>query len=258
MHHSEVDRYGRMGGAVHRIDARAKLVALIAYLAVVVSFDRYAVAALAPLTIGPVVLLAIAGVPVRFVLRRIVALCPFIAMFCALSPLYDRGMHYVAFGPWQFAIAGGWLTAADIAVKFSLSVVALTTVICTTPFVLLLEAMRKLHLPQALVMQISLLYRYLFVLTDEAMRLRRGRDFRGASLAPARRRLAAVGGMIGSLFVRTIERSHRVGTAMCARGFRGRSQCLESLRFRPADAAFLASAALYLAACRWAYPLAFS
>ena len=258
MHHSEIDRYCRAGGIVHRIDARAKLPALIAYLAVLVSFDRYAVAAMAPLTIGPVVVLAIAGVPVRFVLRRIVVLCPFIAMFCVLSPLYDRGMHDIAFGPWRFAIAGGWLTAANIAVKFSLSVVALTAVMCTTPFVLLLEAMRKLHLPQALVMQLSLLYRYIFVLTDEAMRLRRGRDFRGASLAPARRRLAAVGGIIGSLLVRTIERSHRIHTAMCARGFRGRAQCLETLRFRPADAAFLVLTAVYLAACRWAYPLVFS
>ena len=52
---------------------------------------------------------------------------------------------------------------------------------CTTPFALLLEAMRQLGMPRMIVVQLGFLYRYLFVLIDEAMRLRRARDFRGAA-----------------------------------------------------------------------------
>ena len=49
---------------------------------------------------------------------------------------------------------------------------------CTTRFALLLEAMRRLGMPQVIVMQLGFLYRYIFVLIDEAMRVRRARDFR--------------------------------------------------------------------------------
>lgn len=255
MHHSYIDRFADGDSPVHRLDARAKMLAVVAYTVVLISFDRYAVAALAPMAILPVSAMWFAGVPVRFGLRRVVVLSPFIAVFCCLSPFYDRGLQAVAFGPWGFLISGGWLTAADIAIKFALGVLALTAMMCTTPFALLLEAARRMRAPRMLVVQLGFLYRYIFVLIDEAMRIRRGRDFRGAAEAPVSRRLAAVGGIIGSLFIRTLERSERIGAAMGARGYRGEPHSLHRLRFRLADAVFLAGVAAYLLGCRWAFPM---
>ena len=254
MHHSYIDHFAQDDSVIHRLDARAKLLAVIAYTAVLVSFGRYVVADLAPLAVAPLAMLWLAGVPVWYALRRVLLLCPFIAMLCLLSPLYDRGLHAVAFGPWQFTVTGGWLTAANIAVKFALGILALTALICTTPFPLLLEAMRRLRMPKLLVMQLGFLYRYIFVLIDEAMRIRRARDFRGAARAPVARRLAAVGGIIGSMFLRTIQRSERIHVAMCARGYRGEPHSLSRLTFTAADAAVLLAVAAYLTACRWAYP----
>jgi cobalt/nickel transport system permease protein len=254
MHHYHLDQFAHGDSPVHRLDARAKLAALVAYTAILISFDRYAISGLAPLAIAPLVMLRAGRIPVYFALRRVVILSPFILAMCLLSPLYDHSRHLVAFGPWQLAISGGWLTAADIAVKFCLGVLALTSVMATTPFALLLEAIRRIGAPRVLVMQLSLLYRYLFVLLDEAGQIRRARDFRGAAAAPVGRRLAAVGGAIGSLFVRTLDRSDRIHTAMCARGYDGKSRSLSLLRFRPSDGLFLLAAAAYMVFCRWLYP----
>lgn len=254
MHHSHIDRFSQGESPIHRLDARAKLLAVLAYTGVLVSFDRYAVAALVPMTIAPLAMLWLGRIPLWFALRRVLLLSPFIAMLCLFSPFYDRAIHLVAFGPWRFGVAGGWLTAASIAVKFALGVLALTALTCTTPFALLLEAMRKLRAPRLLVMQLGFLYRYLFVLIGEAMRIRRARDFRGAARAPAGRRLRAVGGVIGSLFVRTLDRSERIHMAMRARGYRGEPHSLSPLRFTPADAVLLLALAAYLVCCRWLYP----
>ncbi len=109
-------------------------------------------------------------------------------------------------------------------------------------------------MPQVIVMQLGFLYRYLFVLMDEAMRVRRARDFRGAALAPLGRRLAAAGGVIGTLFVRTLDRSQRIHLAMAARGYRGEPHSLCRLRFRGATPLFSLAVAVYLVACRWGYP----
>ena len=221
MHHHFMDRFAMGDSPIHRLDARAKLLAVLSYTVVLISFNRYAVSDLAPMTALPLALLWFGRVPVWFPLRRVVILSPFILMLVLMSPFYDRVPHDARFGPWLFTVSGGWLTAVDIAMKFALGVLALTAMTCTTPFALLLEAMRRLGMPQTIVMQLGFLYRYLFVLIDEAMRVRRARDFRGAALAPVGRRLSAVGGVIGTLFARTLDRSERVQLAMAARGYRG-------------------------------------
>jgi len=251
VHHSHIDRFARGDSPVHRLDPRAKLVAVIAYTAVLISFDRYAVFALAPMAVAPLAALWFGRVPVTFALRRAAVLSPFILMLCLASPFYDRLPRALAFGPWQWAVAGGYLTAVNVAVKFTLSVLALTALTGTTIFASMLEAMRRLRLPRALTMQIGLLYRYLFLLVDEAMRVRRARDFRGAARAPTARRLAAAAGVIGGLFVRSLDRSERVHTAMAARGYRGESHGLDLARWRRRDTALLLATSAYLLACRW-------
>ena len=253
MHHHYIDQFAQGDSAIHRLDARAKLLAVLAYSIVLISFGRYEVATLAPMAILPLAMLLLGGVPLWFALRRLAILCPFIAMLCLASPLWDRGEHHVAFADWTFAVSGGWLTAGDIAVKFSLGVLALTAMMCTTPFALLLEAMRKLGVPNLLTVQLGFLYRYIFVLIGEGLRLRRARDFRSAAHTGVQRRLAATGGIIGSLFVRTLERSDRIGVAMQARGFTGEPHSLVRLNFERDDAVFLAVVVIYLLSCRWGY-----
>ncbi len=68
------------------------------------------------------------------------------------------------------------------------------------------------------------------------------------------RRLAAAGGVIGTLFIRTLDRSQRIHLAMATRGYRGEPHSLCQLRFTGTDAVFLLVVALYLMACRWGYP----
>ena len=254
MHHHFIDRFAMGDSPIHRLDARAKLVSVLCYTVTLISFDRYSIACMTPMALLPLTLLWFGGVPVWFALRRVAILSPFILMLVLMSPIYDRAPHAVTFGPWSYTVSGGWLTAGNITIKFALGVLALTAMMCTTRFALLLEAMRRLGMPQVIVVQLGFLYHYIFVLIDEAMRVRRARDFRGAALAPVGRRLAAVGGVIGTLFIRTLDRSQRIQIAMAARGYRGEMHSLSRLRFTGADVVFLITVGVYLAACRWGYP----
>lgn len=97
----------------------------------------------------------------------------------------------------------------------------------TTAFPDLLGAFRWLRVPGTLVEIISFMYRYLFTLQEEAGRLLQARASRSATMAgyksggSLRWRSGVAGGMIGSLFLRSYERSERVYAAMIARGYRG-------------------------------------
>jgi cobalt/nickel transport system permease protein len=72
------------------------------------------------------------------------------------------------------------------------------------------------------------MYRYLFVLVDEALRLLRAREARSARLVNDGKhggtifwRAKVTGSMAGQLFVRSFDRSDKVYNAMLARGYRG-------------------------------------
>jgi len=251
MHHSYVDRFSQQASLVHRLDARVKLFAVLAYSVVVVSFDRYALVALAPLAVLPLAMLWLGNVPVAFAIRRAAMLCPFILLLTLSAAWYDRMPRELILGPWTLWPPGGWITAANVLTKFVLGILAITALMCTTPFALLLEALRRLGLPRLLVMTLAFLYRYVFVLIDEGLRVRRARDFRGGAAAGLRQRLAGAGGAIGSLLGRTMDRSQRVHLAMLARGYDGAPRSLNRLRLRTADGLFVAVVVVYLVVCRW-------
>ncbi len=117
----------------------------------------------------------------------------------------------------------------SIALKSWFSVQMAIVLASSTPFPDLLAAMRAVHVPKLLVAVIGLMWRYLFVLADEAMRLMRARDARsghpvdtpyrtGGSLAW---RAHVTGGMAGNLFMRSFDRGERIYAAMAARGYDG-------------------------------------
>ena len=71
MHHTYIDRLALGDSPVHRLDARAKLLTVVAYTGVLLSYDRYAVSALVPMVIGPLGFVWFGGVPLGYVLRPV-------------------------------------------------------------------------------------------------------------------------------------------------------------------------------------------
>ena len=130
----------------------------------------------------------------------------------------------------------GLVLFATVVVKAWLSVMVSGLLVATTPFPDLLKAMRSLHVPAVLTATISFMYRYLFVLVDEAMRLQTARTARSAGTGrTVWWRARVLGGMIGSLFIRSYERSERIYAAMLSRGFAGEIRTLTRLTWQASD-----------------------
>ena len=106
--------------------------------------------------------------------------------------------------------------------------------------------MKSLGLPKVMVSVISFMYRYIFVVVDEAMRLSMARDSRSA--APAGQgggtllwRAKVLGGMIGTLFLRSYERSERIYAAMLSRSFTGEIHTMKNTALQQKDVITLAA-----------------
>jgi cobalt/nickel transport system permease protein len=132
------------------------------------------------------------------------------------------------------------LTMGNILLKFVLTVSSTLFLISTTRFDRLLKGLLQMRIPRIIVMQLSFLYRYLFLLIDEAHRMKTARESRSYGRPTYQLRLQMAGNMIGVLFLKTLERAEKVYAAMVSRGFDGHIPVLTPLRLRLPDYAFVA------------------
>jgi cobalt/nickel transport system permease protein len=246
MHHHYIDRFAYQDSPIHRLDPRAKILAVLAFSAVLISGSRYMMPS--PwYAVFPAILLLWGGIPIRFVLKHTLIVSPFIAFLVLLSPVFDRTP--VHFNGYQ--VSGGWLTAGTVMIRFVLGMAALIALASTTRFPELLKGLERLGVPRLLVTQLRFLYRYLFLLVDQAMHLRRARNARDAGRGPRAWRFRAAAGVVGVLFVRTLEQAERMHLAMMARGYDGTIRLLRPLHWKRYDTVFVAATAVYLFAVRW-------
>lgn len=231
----QLDQLARQDTAAHRLDPRVKVVTTLVYLVCVVSFGKYDVLALLPFVVFPLVLAGEGNLPFGFLGKRLLAVAPFALVVGAFNPLLDREAVAQIGG---LSISGGWVSYASIILRFLLTTSAALVLIGTTGLNGVCMAIEKLGAPKVFATQLLLLYRYIFVLADEAMRMSRARALR----APGRRgmSLGVYGQILGHLLLRTYARAQRVYQAMTCRGFDGTVRVAGRLHLRPADAAFVA------------------
>ena len=221
---------------IHRLDPRVKLLFTIAFVMTVVSFPKYAVTELMPFFLIPVLGIALGDIPAGFVARKILIASPFAICVGVFNPFFDT-VPVIHIG--TFDITAGWISFLSVMIKFVLTVSAGLLLIATTSFPDVCRALQRLRMPDIFVLQLLFLYRYIFVLIEEAMKMKRARDLK--SFGSKGLGIRTFAGLIGVFFLRAMERSERVYRAMLSRGFQGRITTSKVFRVRKADLLFLAA-----------------
>ncbi|MDD5724021.1 MAG: cobalt ECF transporter T component CbiQ [Syntrophales bacterium] len=231
-----LDRLSYQDTFVHNLDPRVKLITTMLFLFAVVSFPKYEIVALFPFFLFPVLLLTIGEIPLLFILKKVALVSPFAVFIGIFNPLLDPVQVTVLPG---LTLSAGWFSFCSILLKFLLTVSTALLLIATTSFPGVCHALRQIGVPSLFVSQLLFLYRYLFVLAEESMRIIRARDMR--SYGRRGTGVKVFVRIVGMLFLRTIERAERVYYAMLSRGFQGDMPALRNFRITAADLAFTAS-----------------
>lgn len=222
---------------MHRVDPRAKVLDLLVFL-IVLSTVRRDLLPVA-LALGGLLSLAIiwSRLPLVGALSRAAVVLPFSLAFagvCWMAGDPARGIH--------------------LAVKSYLSALAVLLVVSTTPLPVLLRGLESLGAPRFLLMVAQFLYRYLFVISEEAQHMAKAAQSRGATAAGVLGRSArfrAAAGALAVLFARSHARATDIHRAMLARGFQGHFETPSPLHFRAADLALAIAGALAPVALRF-------
>ena len=231
MAYTVLDPYQPGDSPVHRLDPRIKFILAIGFIltTTLTPAGAWPVFILLLSVIFAVEILSGLGIP--YVLKRSLLSLPFVLAAVPIlftlegKPLFS--FHFLFFSLTLYQ--PGLVRFLSIALKAWISVQAAVVLAATTEFPHLLLAIRAVRIPRLLVAIFGMMWRYLFVLVDEAMRMNRARTARSGhlddpSLKPGGRlpwRARVTGGMVGSLFIRSFERSDRIYTAMLSRGYDG-------------------------------------
>lgn len=247
MHIHLTDQYRQGDSILHRLDPRTKLLVALALILAVALTPAGAYAAYIFLYLFLLLAVLSARVDLPYVIRRSFIAIPF-ALAAVTLPFTVPGETLLLLpilGGVSLSVEGA-IRFASILIKSWISVQAAILLVAITPFSDLLWGLRALHVPATLVAIVSFAYRYLFVLSDEALRLIQARAARSAVVDGRRGggsliwRGKVTGRMVGSLMLRSMERSERIYNAMLARGYQGQMKILNRPRMRPRDYSALA------------------
>lgn len=233
------ERYIAAESPLHRLDARVKLAVVLALIVIIVLTPERAWPAY-PLYWALLAALAAVGrIGVGRLARTAALALPF--ALAALTLIFTTPGAPVVQAAGLTATDAGLARFAAIALKSWLAAQAALLLALSTPFTNVLGALESLRVPAALVHIVGFMYRYWDTLTDEAARLLQARAARSAAALGHRAggrllwRAQVAGGMVGSLFLRSYERSERIYAAMQARGYTGRLPRPDAPPLRRAD-----------------------
>lgn len=239
---------------MHRLDPRAKLIAMIGAVVLIVLTPPAAVISFACYAVILFSLLLVARVPLAFALMRLLTVLPCILLVAISIPFVKQGEVAGSFtrGAWHVSVTHeGIALFWSVLVKSALSLLCMVVLSATTRFDRMLRGLEMLHVPRLLIMILSFMYRYLFLISDDLMRMLRAKSARGPGGAPLLQ-MRTMAGMLGTLFVRAYERAERVYCAMCSRGFDGSMAAVAVPGVRAGDVIFLCMAAALFGAARLA------
>jgi len=174
---------------------------------------------LIPLLVA-VLVLRVAALPLHFVKHGLEAAGVFLVPFFFIMPFSYPGesaFHVLGLG---FAWAG-LRFAALIFIKAITIILGSFIMFGTARFDVSMIALQSLKCPRVLVQMVLFTYRYIYVFMDDMKTLNVAMRARGFVPKSNLRTMSILGGYLGTLLVRSFERTERIYKAMLSKGYDG-------------------------------------
>ncbi len=236
----DIDRFAHVASPVQRWDPRYKIGAL-GLLIVGIALIKTLPAAVVALLLAALLVL-ISGLPLGFVGHGLSFVMIFLVPFFIIMPMSYPGASNLHVLGLPFAWEGMRL-AALIFIKAIAIVLCSFVCFGSSRFDISMIALQHLKCPKVIVQMLLFTYRYTFVFLEEMRRMQTSMRARGFVPKTDGYTLRTYGNFVGTLLVRSFERTERVFKAMLSKGYQGEFHTL--VKFE-ADSTDLAKAGLTL------------
>ncbi len=219
----------------------AKLLMMVIFLLAIASVGKYEVLRLVPLILLPAWIGFELELPKGALFKRLLLLEPMFLVVALLSPLLTQ--ETITY--YGLTFSKGWLICLSLMIKSTLTLSVVLQVGMMMGIEGLCSGLRVLRVPSVFVELTALTYRYLFVLSEEALSLSRAYKLRAPKMKGVH--FTTWGSFAGQLILRSFDRAERIDRAMKMRGFSG-AKTQEYKRFNLGDWVLVVSMVFYAAA----------
>ncbi len=214
----DIDRHANTQSPLQRWDPRIKIFSLgllIIFIALLKTIPMAATAILLA-----IIILIISALPRHFLLHGLSFVLVFLVPFFIIMPFTYPGEPAFRLLGLPFAWEG--LRLASLIFLKALAIVMITFAIFgSSRFDISMLALQHLKCPKVIVQMLLFTYRYTFVFLEEMRRMHTSMCARGFVARTDMKTLRIFGHFIGTLLVRSFERTERVYKAMLSKGYQG-------------------------------------
>jgi len=198
---------------MNRLNPLVKLFVVMFYIAFTMGTDKYNIVRIILLASVPLVLFIIADLEVRDTIRRLKIVLPVVILIGLANLIIDDGMLIIG----KVEIRAGLVSMITLILKGIYAVIIAYVFIATTSIEKLCRALRKIHVPNIIVTQIMLTYRYIGILLEEVNKVVTAYSLR----APGQKgiNIKVWGSLLGQLLLRTFDRAEEIYVSMKLRGY---------------------------------------
>lgn len=243
MRHGYIDEHSGINSFIHRLDPRVKIICFAIFIIFVIFTEPTSVIAFLLYGVLIAVLILLSKISPGFILKKTLIIVPFVLMVAVFIPFYKEGeiAGGYSFGTLKVVVTYDGLTIFwNVLVKAYLCTLSMILLVASTKLSDFLKALEELRAPSIFIMILSFMYRYIFIVVNELMKMRQAKEAR--SLGGSKWYHTKVfANMIGVLFMRTYERAEYVYLAMCSRGFEGKIKTVNDFHLKVGDVWFLLS-----------------
>jgi len=209
-----LERLSNGKSCVHRLHPTVKVSVTIFFIIIVASFNRYAIGQLVPYVFYPTLMTAFSETPYSMLLKRFLITLPFCLFAGITNIIFDQAS---AFTIGAVTVSYGTVSLFTLLFKAYLCVMSVLLLVSVTPFAEIAYTMRRLKIPTVFVAMFEMTYCYIGVLLAEAYSMHTAYALRssgGKGIA-----IRDMGGFVGQLLLRSIDRADRIYNAMKCRGY---------------------------------------
>jgi cobalt/nickel transport system permease protein len=202
---------------LHRFNPDLKLFLTLFYIVIAVTVTEEQYVKLFLLLVPLLIILVSGKIPFKMIILRIIQVMPvifFMVLFLYINKILNGKEYFIK-------------ESLSITLKPVISILSIIVLTSTTEFSLLMKSLKTFRVPDIIVNNISFMYRYMFILTEEVRNMLIARNSRYAG-GFSIRQIKILGNMAGVLFLRTLERSERIYNAMLSRGYNGEIKILQN------------------------------
>jgi len=231
----------------HKIDPRAKLLVTIIFIGMVLSYHKYEVISLIPFFSYPLIFILGGKIPFKLVFKRALLVSPFVLLIAIFNPFLDRAALYTLNG---LEISGGLVSFFSIILRFFLTISSIIILLASTKFETFCFSLQKLKAPSIFVVQLLLMWRYIFVLLEETARMVRAYFLRNFNLKKGIKFRIYIY-ILGNLLLRSLARAQRIYLAMLSRGFQGKIMIIDDQKFGVREIFYVSGWTLFFVGLRF-------